>query len=425
MHADLDLLLIAVFCTADDLLPRGRGNARRRVTDAEVVTLCVAQAVMGITSDRRFLAVAGRRLSHLFPELPQQPGYHKRRRRLAETIDWLCAVFARECPGFYDDLVLLDSAPVECGRSAETARRSALADACGYGYCRSHSRFFWGRRLHGVFAPDGTPRALTHQPADRPEREVALELLPRALRGGEAVVCDKGYASREFERQVGALGALVLRPARRNEPDNGLHLSSIRQRIESVFQTCKDILTLERHAARTLPNLRARIAQRILALASCLYVNPLAARSPPRPLRRHELGPQGGQAVPLVCQAEPGEQLVGEREVVGPQVGGVVEDRHPALGRLGVAHRTPDHRAEDLLAEPLPELAQGVARVHQPHVCDVQQHPEPVELGTQVVLRQLDDLERLLDPLQREVLGLARDHGVVGGHQGVDRQKPE
>src|ERR687884_664516 len=162
---------------------------------------------------------------HADLDLPQQPGYHKRRRRLAETIDWLCAVFARECPGFYDDLVLLDSTPVECGRSAETARRSALADACGYGYCRSHSRFFWGMRLHGVFAP------------------------------------------------VGALRALVLRPARRDEPDNGLHLSSIRQRIESVFQTCKDILTLERHAARTLPNLRARIAQRILALASCLYVN--------------------------------------------------------------------------------------------------------------------------------------------------------
>ena len=29
MLADLDLLLIAVFCTADDLLPRKPGNARR------------------------------------------------------------------------------------------------------------------------------------------------------------------------------------------------------------------------------------------------------------------------------------------------------------------------------------------------------------------------------------------------------------
>jgi hypothetical protein len=273
MDADLDLLLTAVFCTADDLLPERPGNARRTVTDAEVVTLCVAQAVMGITSDRRFLAVAEKRLCHLFPELPKQPGYHKRRRRLSETIDWLCGVFACESPGYWDDLVLLDSTPVECGRSVETARRSELADACGYGYCRSHSRFFWGMRLHAVFAPDGTPRALTLQPADRPEREVALELLPRALRGGEAVICDKGYAGSEFETAVGELGALVLRPSRKDEPDNQLHLSSIRQRIESVFQTCKDILTLERHGARTLPNLRARIGQRILALAACVYLN--------------------------------------------------------------------------------------------------------------------------------------------------------
>ena len=51
MLADLDLLLIAVFCTADDLLPEPAKNARRILTDAEVVTLCVAQAIMGIPSD--------------------------------------------------------------------------------------------------------------------------------------------------------------------------------------------------------------------------------------------------------------------------------------------------------------------------------------------------------------------------------------
>src|SRR4051812_5461591 len=144
MLADLDLLLIAVFCTADDLLPGRAENARRRITDAEVVTLCVVQAVMGITSDREFLAVAARRLGHLFPALSQQPGLHKRRRRLTETIEWLIGVFAADSPGATDEVVLLDSTPVECGRSVETARRSQLADACGYGYCRSHSRWFWG-----------------------------------------------------------------------------------------------------------------------------------------------------------------------------------------------------------------------------------------------------------------------------------------
>ena len=274
MDADLDTLCIAVYCTADDLLPEKPGNARRRVTDAELVTLCVAQAIMGIPSDRRFLRVAGKRLCHLFPGLPQQPGFHKRRRRLADTIEWLMGIFAADSPGFRDDVLLVDSAPVECARSVETTRRSRLADAADYGYCASHSRFFWGFRLHGLFAPDGTPRALTLASPKRDEREVALELLARCQRrGGETVIGDKGYAGREFALAVKDMHATIVRPARKDEPQNGVHLSTIRQRVESIFWTAKDILTLEHHGARTLENLRVRIAQRFLCLAACIALN--------------------------------------------------------------------------------------------------------------------------------------------------------
>jgi hypothetical protein len=274
MHADLDTLCTVVYCTADDLLPEQPRNGRRRVTDAEVATLCVAQAIMGIPSDRRFLAVARKRLGELFPELPKQPGYHKRRARLAETIEWLVGVFAAESPGFHDDLLLIDSTPVECARSLETTRRSALADAADYGRCASHSRFFWVFRLHGLFAPDGTPRAFTLASPKRDEREVGLELLERANRvGGEIVIGDKGYAGRRFAAAVAALGATIVRPARKDEPASHLHLAPIRQRVESIFWTCKDILTLERHGARTLHNLRVRIAQRFLALAAGIALN--------------------------------------------------------------------------------------------------------------------------------------------------------
>jgi hypothetical protein len=162
---------------------------------------------------------------------------------------------------------------VECARSVETVRRSALSDAAGYGYCRSHSRWFYGFRLHLVAAPDGTPRAAILAGADHKERDVALRLLPRALHGGELVIADKGYAGREFEHAVADMGARLLRPNRKDEPDNGLHLSGIRQRIESIFWTCKDLLTLERHGARTLQNLRARIATRLLALAAAVWLN--------------------------------------------------------------------------------------------------------------------------------------------------------
>jgi DDE family transposase len=279
MDADLDLLLTAVYVTADDLLPEKPGNARRSVTDAEVVTLCVAQAIMGIPSDRRFLAVASKHLRHLFPRIPGQAGYFKRRRRLTDTLEWLMEVFASESPGFYDDLLLVDSTPVECARSRETVKRSQLGVAADYGYCASHSRFFWGFRLHAIFAPDGTPRAITLASPKRDERDVALELLARTRRQRTVtLIGDKGYAGREFANQISEMDAAIIRPKRKDEPGRGPHLAPIRQRIESIFWTCKDILTLERHGARTLPGIRERVLQRFLCLAAAVTLNHQLAR---------------------------------------------------------------------------------------------------------------------------------------------------
>jgi len=48
MLAGLDLLLMAVLCTAHDVVPERGKNARRGATCAEVVTPAVAQEMMGI-----------------------------------------------------------------------------------------------------------------------------------------------------------------------------------------------------------------------------------------------------------------------------------------------------------------------------------------------------------------------------------------
>ncbi len=243
------------------------------------MTLCVAQAIMGIPSDRRFLAVASKHLRHLFPRIPGQAGYFKRRRRLTDTLEWLMEVFASESPGFYDDLLLVDSTPVECARSRETVKRSQLGVAADYGYCASHSRFFWGFRLHAIFAPDGTPRAITLASPKRDERDVALELLARTRRQRTVTpIGDKGYAGREFANQIGEMDAAIMRLKRKDEPGRGPHLAPIGQRIESIFWACKDILTLERHGARTLPGIRERVLQRFLCLAAAITLNHQLAR---------------------------------------------------------------------------------------------------------------------------------------------------
>jgi DDE family transposase len=283
MLADLDLLLTVVYCMADDFLPKPPGNARRKITDAEIVTLCVAQAIMGIPSDYRFVAVAGKRLRHLFPAIPTRDALHKRRIRLSGQIEALIAHFARQSPGFFDDLLLVDSTPVECARSRETVKRGgqssladALTDAADYGYCASHSRHFFGFRLHALFAPDGTPRALALTSPKIDEKLVCLQMVARCERQpGQALILigDKNFRGKDFETELAKLEATIMRPRRKDEQGRGPHLAPIRQRIESIFQTCKDILTLERHGARTLSNLRVRLCARFAALAAAVMLN--------------------------------------------------------------------------------------------------------------------------------------------------------
>jgi len=170
-------------------------------------------------------------------------------------------------------VVLLDSTPIECGRSRETAKRSALGDAAAYGCCRSDSRFFWGMRLHLACAPDGTPRAAALAGADRPEREVGLDLLARSLHGGEAVICDKGYAGREFALAVEGLGAQVLRLARRDEPDTGVaspSSASASSRSSGPARTCSPSSATAPARSRTCA---CGIATRLLMLAACISLN--------------------------------------------------------------------------------------------------------------------------------------------------------
>lgn len=274
MHADLDALVTALYVRVDDLLPRRQGPGRPpRITDAELIALAVAQMFLAVPNDRKFLALARWRLGHLFAYLPKQPGYNKRLRALAPTIAQVLLDLAVGSPSFCDNLRLLDSTPVPCGQSRQTARRSELAGYGGYGWCRSHSRYFWGFRLYLLCAPDGMPIAFELAAANVPERVVAAEMLQRVALDGYTVIADKGFAGQEFEQIMAGLGTRFLRPDRKNEARRHGSLGAVRQWIESVFWTCKGQLTLEHHGGRTIQGLCTRVALRLLALAAGLIHN--------------------------------------------------------------------------------------------------------------------------------------------------------
>ena len=67
-----------------------------RISDAELVTLAVMQALLGFTSEARWLRLRPRSPAAMFPYLPQQPGYNKRLRKLAGTMSWLIRALGTE-----------------------------------------------------------------------------------------------------------------------------------------------------------------------------------------------------------------------------------------------------------------------------------------------------------------------------------------
>ena len=288
MDADLDTLATALYVRTDDLLKgapdrapwRPKVGIAPKISDAELVTLSVMQALLGHTSEARWLRYARAHLGHLFPYLPNQPGYNKRLRRLGATIAWLVGILARDTTVWTDDVWVADSTPVECARSRETALRSELAGWAEYGYCASHTRYFWGLRLHLLCTLHGLPVGFALTGAKADERQTLLGILDAdpelsAGRAGQIVIADRNYYGREFEDTLAEAELTLLRPARKGEaPRAGTKFfKPLRQVIESINDTFKGQLNLEQHGAHTPAGVWVRVAQRVLALTAAIWHN--------------------------------------------------------------------------------------------------------------------------------------------------------
>lgn len=202
-------------------------------------------------------------------------------------MSWLITALGRSTSTFQDNLWLADSTPIECARSRPIVKRSELAGWAGDGYCASHSRFFWGLRLHLVATTSGLPVAWALTSTSHDEREALTSMVSDlTAQAHQVLVLDKGYRSTALETSLAAAGITMLRPATRNQtPTPGsAALKKVRQTIESVFNTLKDQLDLERHKGRTMAGLAARITQRILALTTAIWHNDLIGNPTPRSL---------------------------------------------------------------------------------------------------------------------------------------------
>ncbi|MEE1766800.1 transposase [Streptomyces sp. JV185] len=272
MTSDLDTLLTALYVKIDDEIGDTRWLGRPpQLTDSELVCLAVAQAMLGFASESRWLRFVRSRLGAMFPYIPKQPGWNKRLRAALPLIKRVIRILATDTDFWFDNHWIIDSTPVECGRSRPTVK---------VGHGRLGQLRVLRLPLPLVCTPTGMPIlwALANPKLD--EREVLTAMLdrePEAVtdRPGLLLIADKGFASKEFEADLALRGAELLRPAFKREKHRKGEslLKSVRQLIESVNDTLKGQLDLEQHGGRTFEGVAVRVAQRVLALAAAIWHN--------------------------------------------------------------------------------------------------------------------------------------------------------
>jgi hypothetical protein len=264
-----------------DLAPvRPAAGTPLTLSDAELLTMAVMSALLGFTSERRWLRYADKELAGMFPRTIGQSGWNKRVRKAFFLFIRVIRMLAMDTSLWSDDVWVVDSTPVQCGCSRETVRRSDAAGWAEYGYCASHSRYFWGLRLHLVCTLTGLPVMFALAGAKADERETLLGMLGAArdvtaAHPGQVIIGDKNYFGRAFEAELTERELTLLRPVRKGEARRaGQNLfKPLRQVIESVNWTFKGQLDLERHGGKTPEGIIARVLARVLALTAAIWHN--------------------------------------------------------------------------------------------------------------------------------------------------------
>ena len=225
-----------IFCFTSDVLAarpdlanwRRSPNCHPAFTDAEVLTIALAQSHFGVATLRKTYELVRDDYGAFFPHLCSYKQWIARLHRLGHILDTLISVC---CVAGLVRLYLLDSKPLPLCKRVRTGRVRLLREDGAY-WGRSSAGWYFGFKLHVVVDRDGLIWMAAMSPGNIPDRDMA-PVLASAFDGGIGLG-DHGYRSRAHQQEIAeATDLLLITPS-----DAGAKrslVSTVRQRVETVF----------------------------------------------------------------------------------------------------------------------------------------------------------------------------------------------
>jgi hypothetical protein len=272
---DLDSFLVSLYVLVDDWWKLEHSSEPPKagrpalLTDPEVITLAILAQWPRFRSERDFWRFAWAHLRPYFPKLCSQSQLNRRVRSVEPELRDFQRAVARTLCGVSEVYHVLDTTLIPAMVRVRASRKGLFCGQATFGRSASKTEWVYGFKVALSVSPEGVICAFGLAEAASDDRPIGDFLIIEDSQ--ETYLADKGFTGVQWERRwLDLYGALVAATPKDNSKrawakTDRRWASGKRQIIEGVIDQLKDLFALERHRAKTLGGLLARLAAKMAA----------------------------------------------------------------------------------------------------------------------------------------------------------------
>jgi hypothetical protein len=283
MIADFDDFCLWVFVIVDDIWKEiaplfKRPGPTPICSDSELITMALIGECRGWDKETEMLS-NWREHRDLFPHVPSQSRFNRRRRNLMQAFNLIRQVLLRGLDLAQDRQCVIDSLPVPVVQFylVPSSTGDWAAHGAAFGKVTSKKQTIFGYKLHLLITLGGIILDFELAPANATELSIGFELLAEHF--DLTVIGDKGYIGAEKAAELWQYNRIRLQTLPRRNQKRQLPrsvrrtINTVRQIIETVNNQLSNQFNIETNHAHTFWGLCTRLYTKLAAHTLCIFIN--------------------------------------------------------------------------------------------------------------------------------------------------------
>ena len=288
MITDFDDLCLWTYVIVDDIVKKLAPLLRRPgpspdCSDSELITMILVAECKGWDIETQLLSEFSQH-RHLFPILPCQSRFNRRRRNLGAIINQIRQMLLSDIEGVEQKLCIIDSLPIPVMQFHLVPASSNDWSCYGadYGWVESTKQTIFGYKLHLLVTARGVIIDFELAPASETDLSVGNELLTG--HHNKQVIGDKAYISNPIKEELAQVNGIdLITTPRRNQKQQISRqtqrwINQRRQIVETVNGQLTEQFHIKKNHAHTFWGLCTRLYAKLTAHTLSIYLNQLGKK---------------------------------------------------------------------------------------------------------------------------------------------------